>query len=101
MKHALFGPSPEEIDRMACDLIVRHGLDAYDEAVRLSEVTHLLPHTLMRSNLYRQVADQIELSFTIAREKLRAKMTVDAHVLDLVARLNAQEQSREATALSR
>jgi hypothetical protein len=98
MKLALFGSSHEEIEEIACDLIVRHGLYAYDEAIRLSEIAHL-PHTMNRSNLYRQVANKIEISFEIAndlmREKLRQRMTAGPHLPDLVTRLNSQHLPRE------
>ena len=43
MRLGLFGPSQEEIDEVARDLIHRHGLNAYDEAVRLSEVARNPP----------------------------------------------------------
>jgi len=98
MKLGLFGPSREEIDRTARDLIVRYGLGAHGEAIRLSEVARLLPHGLKQSKLYRQSADHIEASFAIAREKLQQKITAGPHVLELVGRLNSQELSPQSTA---
>jgi hypothetical protein len=95
MRLGLFGPSCEEVAR---DLIVRYGLGAYDEAIRLSEVARLLPHSLKRSKLYRQAADHIEASFAIARERLHQKITAGPHMLELVARLNSQELARQSTA---
>jgi hypothetical protein len=100
MKLALFGPSREEIDRIARDLIVRYGLGAHDEAIRLSEVARLLPHGLKRSKLYRQAADHIQASFEIARERLHQKIAARPHILELVARLNSQELARQSTASS-
>ena len=51
VKLNLFGPSRDEIDQIAHDLIVVHRLGAYDEAVRLSEVVRVLPNGLRRSRL--------------------------------------------------
>ena len=90
MKLDLFGPSREEVDQIAHDLIVVHGLAAHDEAVRLAEVAHLLPHGLRQSKLYRLAAAEIERSFAIARETVLQRRTGDSGVLALVARLNAQ-----------
>jgi hypothetical protein len=53
---------------------------------------------LKQSKLYQQAADHIEVSFAIAREKLQHKITAGPHVLELVARLNSQEPSRQSTA---
>jgi hypothetical protein len=100
MKLAFFGPSREEIDGIARDLIVRYRLGAHDEAIRLSEVARLLPHGLKRSRLYRQVAEHIEASFAIARERLHEKVSAGPHVLELVARLNSQELAPQPTASS-
>jgi hypothetical protein len=69
----LFGPSQEEIDEIAHDLIVRHGLNAYDEAVHLSEVVRLLPRSLRQRKMYELAAVQIERSFETARTRLREK----------------------------
>jgi hypothetical protein len=73
MESAFFGPFPDEIESIACGLIRRYGLGAYDEAIRLSEGNNRLPHTLNRPRLYRQVADRIEQSFAVARQKLRER----------------------------
>jgi len=88
---ALFGPSQAEVDRVAHDLIVAHGLGAYEEAIRLSEVVSLLPHSARQSKLYKLASSRIELSFATAREKLREKHLPDPRVLNLIGRLNAQE----------
>jgi hypothetical protein len=67
MRFRLFGPSRQEVDALARDLIVRHGLGAYDEAIRLSEVVQLLPRSLRQRKLYELAAARIEQSFEIAR----------------------------------
>jgi hypothetical protein len=66
----LFGPSQEEIDEVARDLILRHGLDAYDEAVHLSEVVRLLPRSLRQRKMYELAAVRIERSFGMAQKRL-------------------------------
>jgi hypothetical protein len=71
MQFRLFGPSQEEIDEVARDLIVRHGLDAYDEAVHLSEVIRLIPRSPRQRKIYDLAAVQIERSFNVARGRLR------------------------------
>jgi hypothetical protein len=67
MRFRLFGPSRQEVDALARDLIVRHGLGAYDEAIRLSEVVQILPRPLRQRKLYELAAARIEQSFEIAR----------------------------------
>ena len=79
MRLGLFGPSRQEVDALAHDLIVRHGLDAYDEAIRLSEIVQLLPHSIRQRRLYELAAARIEQSFEIARE---ARNQVDDHSID-------------------
>ncbi|WP_158816134.1 hypothetical protein [Methylocapsa sp. S129] len=74
MSLRLFGPSQGEIDEIAHDLIVRHGLDAYDEAVHLSEAVRLLPRSVRQRKMYRLAAVQIEQSFETARKRLGQKL---------------------------
>jgi hypothetical protein len=74
MRLGLFGPSRQEVDALAHDLIVRHGLDAHDEAIRLSEVVQLLPRAIRQRRLYEQAAARIEQSFEIAREAARNRL---------------------------
>jgi hypothetical protein len=71
----LFGPSQEEINEVARDLIVRHGLDAYDEAIHLSEVIRLIPRSPRQRKIYDLAAVQIERSFNVARGLLRDRST--------------------------
>jgi hypothetical protein len=97
MESAFIEPSIEEIESIACGLIRRHGLGAYDEAIRISEVYSRIPHTL-NWTIYRQVADHIEQSFAVARQKLREKKSAGQKVLELVARLNSQDTARERAA---
>src|SRR5260221_9063590 len=59
MPFRLFGPSQDEVDALARDLIARHGLGAYDEAVRLSEIVQLLPRALRQRRLYELAAARI------------------------------------------
>ena len=74
MRLGLFGPSRQEVDALAHDLIVRHGLAAHDEAIRLSEVVQLLPRSVRQRRLYEQAAVRIEQSFEIAREAARNRL---------------------------
>jgi hypothetical protein len=55
-------PSREEVEAVAHDLIVRHSLKAYEEAVHLSEVARSLGSS-KNDELYRLAADEIKLSF--------------------------------------
>ena len=97
MSFLLFGPSQAEIDQVAYDLIVAHGLGAYEEAIRLSEIVSLLPHAARQSKLYKLAGNRIELSFAAAREKFREKHLADPGVLNLIERLNAHElESQES-----
>ena len=59
------GPSREQITAVSHDLIVRHGLNAYDEAIHLSEVAQFLGSS-KNGKLYRLAADEIKLSFDAA-----------------------------------
>jgi hypothetical protein len=88
---ALFGPARDEVDQVAHDLIVTHGLSAYAEAVRLSNIVSLLPHAPRESKLYRLAGARIKTTFEAAREKLRETRTSDFSVLRLVGHLNAHE----------
>jgi hypothetical protein len=73
MRFRLFGPSKEEIDEVASDLIARHGLNAYDEAVHLAGVAQLLPRSLRQRKIYELAAVQIERSFETALKRLRER----------------------------
>ena len=90
MKFQLFGPTRQDADQMAYQLIVLHGLNAYDEAIRLSEVARKLARPNRQSKLYRMAADEIERSFKIAWRKVDGRAPSKPHILDLVGRLNAQ-----------
>jgi hypothetical protein len=68
-----FGPSREEIENIARDLIIRHGADAYDEAVHLSKIARFLLGSSSRSQLYRAAAIRIEVLLADAREPVRLK----------------------------
>jgi hypothetical protein len=94
---ALFGPTQDEVDQVAHDLIVAHGLGAYDEAIRLSEIVSLLPHSARQSKLYKLAGNRIELSFATAREKFRERRVADPRVLELIGRLNAQDLENQTT----
>jgi hypothetical protein len=74
----LFGPSQEEIDEVARDLILRHGLNAYDEAVHLSEVARLLPRSLRQRKIYELAAVRIERSFETAQKRLRERSAAES-----------------------
>jgi hypothetical protein len=72
-KFARFETPREEVDALAYDLIVRHGLDAYDEAIHLSEVARFHLHSSKNDKLYRLAAHQIEISFETAWENTRQR----------------------------
>lgn len=61
MKFVWFGARADEIKAAADDLIVRHGADAYVEALRLADVARRMraPKNKM---LYRRVAHHIQVS---------------------------------------
>jgi hypothetical protein len=63
------GPLQEEIESFAHDLIVRHGVLAYDEAIHLSEVARSLG-SARNAKLYRLAAREIEISFNVAWKKI-------------------------------
>jgi hypothetical protein len=67
-----FGPSREEIEIVSHDLIVRHGMQAHDEAVHLSEVSRSLGSS-RNDRLYRLAADEIKRSFKTAWEEVLNK----------------------------
>jgi hypothetical protein len=74
----LFGPSQKEIDEVARDLIHRHGLNAYDEAVHLSEVARILPRSFRQRKTYELAAIRIEQSFETAQKRLRERSAGEA-----------------------
>jgi hypothetical protein len=71
------GPLHEEIEATAHDLIVRHGVWAYDEAIHLSEVARFIGSP-KNDKLYRLAAHEIKISFETAWGSLRAKRTDQA-----------------------
>ena len=69
-----FGPSFNEVEEVAHDLIVRHGIWAYDEAIHLSEVARSIG-SLRNEKLYRLVANHTKISFEVAWKNLREMRT--------------------------
>ena len=67
MKFPWIGPTDEEIELVARDLIVRHGEDAPDEALRLCGVCRALGASKIE-RLYRLAARRGALSLASARE---------------------------------
>jgi len=67
-------PSREEVEAVAHDLIVGHGLFAHDEAIHISEVARFLGSS-KESKFYRLAADEIKLSFDAAWENIRQRQT--------------------------
>jgi hypothetical protein len=90
MKFALFGPTRQDADQMAHSLIVQHGLGAYNEALRLSEVAGALRRSHRQARLYRMAADEIDRSFKIAWRNVGERAAAKSHILDLVGQLNAK-----------
>jgi len=82
-----FGLSREEIKVVTHDLIVRHGLNAYEEAIHLAEVARFLGSS-KNGKLYRLAANEIKLSFDAAWKKVCAGRT-DASP-NYLSRLNQQ-----------
>jgi hypothetical protein len=74
MSFPWFGPSREEIEILSHDLIVRHGMEAHDEAVHLSEVSRFLGSS-RNDKLYRLAADEIKRSFETAWAQVLNKQT--------------------------
>ena len=89
MQFPLFGPTRQDADRMAHRLIVLHGLGAYDEAMRLSEVARTMKRPGRQAKLYRMAADEIDRSFKIAWRNVGDRAAAKSHILDLVGQLNA------------
>jgi hypothetical protein len=69
-----FGPSFNEVEEVAYDLIVRHGIWAYDEAIHLSEVARLMGSS-RNAKLYRLAANHTKISFEVAWKNLREMRT--------------------------
>jgi hypothetical protein len=65
----LFGPSREEVEILSADLIDRYGMEAYEEALHLSEISQSLSAS-RNSKLYRFAADEIKRSFETAWKKV-------------------------------
>jgi serine/threonine protein phosphatase 1 len=72
MRFPWFGPTRAEVTAVAHDLIVRRGLNAYDEAIHISEIA-LTIGSSKNAKLYRLAADEIKLTFELAWEKVRKK----------------------------
>ena len=72
MRWPFFDPPKEEIAAVACDLIVRFGMQSHDEALYLAEVAANMG---ARKNLqlYRLAAREIEKSFAEARLRLKGR----------------------------
>ena len=72
MRWPFLDPPHDEISAVACDLIVRFGLQSHDEALYLAEVASNMG---ARKNLqlYRLAAREIEKSFAEARLRLKAR----------------------------
>lgn len=71
------GPSTEEVEAVATDLISRFGVQAHDEALHLADVATKLRFKRNRG-LYRRVAREIEKSFIEAQHRLKAKAASEA-----------------------
>jgi hypothetical protein len=96
MRWPFFDPPQDEIAAVACDLIVRFGLQSHDEALYLAEVAANMG---ARKNLqlYRLAAREIEKSFAEARLRLNAR--AGSNVLRksaLVARGFVEDRERDA-----
>jgi hypothetical protein len=64
------GPTFEEVEAVAYDLILRHGVWAHDEAIHLSDVA-LFVGSSKNAKMYRLAAHQIKHSFELAWENMR------------------------------
>ncbi len=73
MRWPFFDPPQDEIAAVACDLIVRFGLQSHDEALYLAEVAANMG---ARKNLqlYRLAAREIEKSFAEARVRVNMRL---------------------------
>jgi hypothetical protein len=71
------GPTHAEVEAVAHDLILRHGVWAHDEAIHLSEIARFIG-SARNAKLYRLAADRIRLSFEVAWESIRQRRTKGA-----------------------
>ena len=69
MRLPFIDPSREEVVAVATDLIVRFGLQAHDEVLRLEEVAVQM-RAIKNRRLYRLAAREIERSFAEAHSRL-------------------------------
>lgn len=72
MRWPFFDPPKDEIAAVACDLIVRFGLQSHDEALYLAEVAANMG-ARKNLHLYRLAAREIEKSFAEARLRLNIR----------------------------
>jgi serine/threonine protein phosphatase 1 len=86
------GPTRAEVTAVTHDLIVRRGLNAYDEAIHIFEIARTIGSS-KNAKLYRLAADEIKLTFELAWEKVR-KRQADA-ALSLIAVEQAHTRSVE------
>jgi hypothetical protein len=66
------GPTYSEVEVVAHDLILRHGVWAHDEAIHLSDVA-LFVGSSKNAKLYRLAAQQIKHSFEVAWRNIRQR----------------------------
>ncbi len=69
MRLPFIGPRGDEIVAVATDLIVRHGVQAHDEALHLVEVAVQIGANRNRQ-LYLWAAREIDKSFALAKARL-------------------------------
>jgi hypothetical protein len=72
MRLPFIGPPEDEIVAIATDLIVRHGVQAHDEALYLVEVAAHIGANKNRQ-LYLRAAREIEKSFAQAKARLQGR----------------------------
>jgi hypothetical protein len=70
MRLPFIGPRGDEIVAVATDLIVRHGVQAHDEALHLVEVAAHISANWNRQ-LYLRAAREIDRSFAHAKARLQ------------------------------
>jgi len=78
MKVPWFGPTREEVEDLAYDLVERYGADAYESAVHLSEAYRSLG-ARQNEKLHRLAAIFIQLQSQGGREATPRAATVSQH----------------------
>jgi len=73
MRWPFFDPPRDEIAAVACDLIVRFGLQSHEEALYLAEVAANMG-ARKNGQLYRLAAREIEKSFAEARVRVKLRL---------------------------